>query len=101
MNKTILLTCCIIIGITSLSVQAADGPLVHSVFFKLKCEKGSEAEGAFYQAAMELADIPGVQKLKWFSEISPKNSFCFIRLFCAAAWSDGCIASQPNNRRRA
>lgn len=75
MNKTIKLTCCIVIFITGLSVQAADGRMVHSVFFKLKCDKGSEAEGAFYQAAMELADIPGVQKFKWLSEISPKNSF--------------------------
>ena len=75
MNKTILLTCCIIITITGFSVEAAEGPLVHSVFFKLKHDKGSEAERAFYDAVMQLSDIPGVQSLKWLSEVSPKNDF--------------------------
>ena len=75
MNKTILLTCCIIITITGFSVEAAEGPLVHSVFFKLKHDKGSEAERAFYDAVMQLSDIPGVQDLKWLNEVSPKNDF--------------------------
>jgi hypothetical protein len=75
MNKTILLTCCIIITITGISVEAAEGPLVHSVFFKLKHDKGSDAERSFYDAAMQLADIPGIQKFEWLNEISPKNGF--------------------------
>ena len=75
MNKTILLTCCIIITLASFSVQAAEGPLVHSVFFKLKHDKGSDAERSFYDAAMQLADISGVQNFKWLNEISPKNGF--------------------------
>ncbi|MFZ9011973.1 MAG: family 16 glycoside hydrolase [Anaerohalosphaeraceae bacterium] len=75
MNKTIIFICCIIIGITSISVQAADAPLVHSVFFKLKHDKGSDAERSFYNAAMQLADMPGVQNFKWLNEQSEKNDF--------------------------
>ena len=75
MNKTIIFICCIIVGITSISVQAADAPLVHSVFFKLKHDKGSDAERSFYNAAMQLADMPGVQNFKWLNEQSEKNDF--------------------------
>jgi heme-degrading monooxygenase HmoA len=75
MNKTIIFICCIIITITGFSVEAAEGPLVHSVFFKLKHDKGSDAERSFYNAAMQLADISGVQNFKWLNEQSEKNDF--------------------------
>ena len=51
--------------------------ITHSVFFKLKHEKGSEAEAAFLAKAGKLADIPGVENFRALKETSPKNDFDF------------------------
>lgn len=47
----------------------------HSVIFKLKHARGSEAEKRFMNAAMRLASIPGVLNFKGFRQISKKNTF--------------------------
>lgn len=56
-------------------LRAGEAPIVHSVFFKLKYEKGSAGEKAFYQKIMRLARIPGVEDFQWLKEVSPKNGF--------------------------
>ena len=47
----------------------------HTVFFKLKTASGSEAEAAFFDAAKQLALIPGVKNFKVLKQISAKNNF--------------------------
>ena len=47
----------------------------HSVIFKLKHARGSEAEKRFMEAAMRLASIPGVLNFKLFRQTSKKNTF--------------------------
>lgn len=49
----------------------------HTVAFRLKHERGSEAERDFLRAACELATIEGVQKFECLRQTSPKNNFTF------------------------
>ncbi|VGO16125.1 hypothetical protein PDESU_04715 [Pontiella desulfatans] len=51
--------------------------IVHSVFFKLKHDKGSPAETGFLEKAAGLASIPGVGNFQVLKETSPKNHFAF------------------------
>ena len=51
--------------------------IVHSVFFKLQHETGSEAERDFLAKTTDLAKIPGVKNLRLLQEVSPKNPFTF------------------------
>ncbi|WP_222846330.1 Dabb family protein [Pontiella sulfatireligans] len=51
--------------------------IVHSVFFKLKHDKGSQAEAGFLAQAAELSGIPGVENFQTLKETSPKNNFDF------------------------
>ena len=50
-------------------------PIIHSVFFKLKHEAGSQAEAEFIKKARGLASIPGVEDFKVLREVSPKNDW--------------------------
>tara|TARA_R110002167_G_scaffold134051_12_gene319415 strand:+ start:2337 stop:2636 length:300 start_codon:yes stop_codon:yes gene_type:complete len=49
--------------------------IVHSVIFKLKYPKDSEAEAHFLAAAMQLVNIPGVLNFQAFRQTSKKNKF--------------------------
>lgn len=49
----------------------------HTVVFRLKHERHSDAEKDFLQAAKALAAIPGVQKFEQLRQVSPKNDFTF------------------------
>jgi len=49
----------------------------HSVIFSLKHHPGSPEERAFFDAARELATIPGVEQFSCLRQISPKNQFAF------------------------
>ncbi|QLE03056.1 Dabb family protein [Galbibacter sp. BG1] len=49
--------------------------ITHSVFFKLKHPKGSEAEKAFIEKATALQSIPTVKNMKAVKEIGKKNDF--------------------------
>ena len=51
--------------------------IVHSVFFRLHHESGSEGETAFFEKAAILERISGVCNFKVLQEVSPKNSFTF------------------------
>ena len=51
--------------------------ITHSVFFKLKHERESDAEADFLRQAAELAAIPGVEQFQILEETSPKNTFSF------------------------
>jgi hypothetical protein len=51
--------------------------IVHSVFFKLKHEKGSVGERIFLDKATALGNLPFVIDLKCVVELSPKNDFDF------------------------
>lgn len=44
----------------------------HTVVFRLKHEAGSAAEKAFLDAALILADIPGVERFERLRQVSPK-----------------------------
>lgn len=54
-----------------------DDMITHTVYFKLKHEKGSEAEAMFLKKAMDLGAISTVHNLRCVKEVSPKNSFDF------------------------
>ncbi len=56
-----------------LASTAFSGPIIHSVFFKLKHDPGSQAETAFLVEARKLAAIPGVRNFEILKETSPKN----------------------------
>ena len=51
--------------------------IVHSVFFRLKHDAGSEAEHGFLAKTAVLAKIPGVGSFRVLEEVSPKNAFTF------------------------
>ena len=47
----------------------------HTVAFRLRHAAGSPEERAFLEAALVLADIPGVERLEQFRQVSAKNDF--------------------------
>jgi hypothetical protein len=49
----------------------------HTVVFRLKHEKGSDAERLFLANALGLASIPGVEKFEQLRQVSGKNDFDF------------------------
>ncbi|NQZ59201.1 MAG: Dabb family protein [Lentisphaeraceae bacterium] len=49
----------------------------HTVTFKLKHESGSIEEKSFLDEALELADLPTVQKFECLKQIGSKNNFDF------------------------
>ena len=50
----------------------------HTVAFRLRHPIGSTEEQAFLDAAaLELADIPGVERFEQFRQVSAKNDFTF------------------------
>ena len=49
----------------------------HTVAFRLRHPAGSDDERAFLEAALALADIPGVQRFEQLRQTSPKNDFTF------------------------
>ncbi len=49
----------------------------HTVVFKLKHAKESQAEVDFLRAAQKLADIPGVKNFECLCQISEKNRYDF------------------------
>lgn len=51
--------------------------ITHTVFFKLKHAKGSDAERMFFSAAQNLANLPGVRNFKRLKQLSTKNNFDF------------------------
>ena len=55
--------------------EQSDDMITHTVYFKLKHEKGSEAEKIFIQKAVDLGAISTVHNLRYVKEISPKNDF--------------------------
>ena len=66
----------LIAGCTSPSTPIKEKPMItHSVFFKLKHDKGSEAERVFLTKATALAAVPGVGNYQLLEEVSPKNEF--------------------------
>lgn len=63
----------------------------HTVVFALKHPSGSDAEKDFLNAALVLADIPGVTKFEQLRQVSRKNqySFGFSMEFADQAAYDG------------
>lgn len=55
--------------------QNTNNMITHTVYFKLKHEKGSDAEKAFIQKALDLGAISTVHNLRCVREVSPKNNF--------------------------
>jgi hypothetical protein len=49
----------------------------HTVVFRLKHPVDSPAEKDFLQAALALADIPGVQNFEQLRQVSQKNDYTF------------------------
>jgi hypothetical protein len=49
----------------------------HTVVFRLRHTRGSEAELSFLVAARELASIPGVQRFELLHQVGTKNDFTF------------------------
>lgn len=49
----------------------------HTVVFSLKHASGSTDEQAFLDAALVLADIPGVEKFERLRQVSPKADYAF------------------------
>ena len=49
----------------------------HTVAFRLKHARGSEAEKSFLEAGKALAGIPSVVKFEQLAQTSPKNDFHF------------------------
>lgn len=47
----------------------------HTVVFRLKHPKGSEAETSFLTDARALAAIPGVEAFEQLRQVSPKNDY--------------------------
>ena len=55
--------------------ETTDDMIIHTVYFKLKHDKGSEAEKIFIQKALDLGAISTVNNLRYVREVSPKNDF--------------------------
>lgn len=51
--------------------------ITHTVFFTLKHPEGSIEEKKFFDAAGELASIPGVQHFERVQQISAKNRYVY------------------------
>ena len=51
--------------------------ILHTVAFKLKHERGSEAETNFLKAGNALANLPMIQNFKCYKQTSQKNDFDF------------------------
>ena len=51
--------------------------ITHTVTFRLKHERGSEAETDFLQAARALADLWMVRNFKCYKQTSPKSGYDF------------------------
>jgi hypothetical protein len=49
----------------------------HTVVFRLKHERYSDAEKDFLETAKILAKIPGVERFEQLKQVSPKNDFTF------------------------
>jgi hypothetical protein len=49
----------------------------HTVVFRLKHARYSDAETAFLEAAKILTGIPGVKKFEQLKQVSPKNDYTF------------------------
>ena len=49
----------------------------HTVVFKLKHDKGSQAESDFLKAIRQLSDIPTVKQFECLRQISKKNHYDF------------------------
>jgi hypothetical protein len=49
----------------------------HTVVFRLKHERGSEAERLFLANALGLAAIPGVENFEQLRQVSVKNNYDF------------------------
>lgn len=49
----------------------------HTVAFRLRHAPGSPAEAAFIEAALTLAEIPGVQRFERMRQVSTKNDYGF------------------------
>ncbi|MCM5663723.1 Dabb family protein [Galbibacter mesophilus] len=49
--------------------------ITHTVFFKLKHPKGSDAEKVFIEKATALKAIPTVKNMKAVKEVGKKNNF--------------------------
>lgn len=49
----------------------------HTVAFRLRHPEGSPEESAFLDAALTLADVPGVERFEQFRQVSAKNDFAF------------------------
>lgn len=55
--------------------QTKDDMITHTVYFKLKHDKGSEEEQLFIRKALDLGGISTVHNLRCVKEVSPKNNF--------------------------
>ena len=49
----------------------------HTVAFRLKHPRGSEAETSFLAAGSKLATIPGVERFEQLRQVSAKNDYHF------------------------
>ena len=49
----------------------------HTVAFRLRHSPGSEEERDFLDTALQLGDIPGVERFEQLRQTSPKNDFTF------------------------
>jgi hypothetical protein len=55
-----------------------NGPITHSVFFRLRHPSGSPEEAAFLETSRRvLAPIPGVEGFRVLRETSRKNDYAF------------------------
>ena len=65
-------------GVLPRNVAVKRDPMIrHTVAFTLAHPAGSEKEAAFLEAALVLADIPGVTSFERLRQSSPKNNFDF------------------------
>lgn len=69
--------------------------ITHTVFFKLKHDKGSEQEKDFFNAAQVLAQIPGVLNFETVQQTSSKNNFDYG--FTMQFSSQGAYQNYNNN----
>ncbi|MEJ4090103.1 Dabb family protein [Galbibacter orientalis] len=71
----LLLTFLTTLAITSCNSSSNKDMITHTVFFKLKHPKGSEAEKIFIEKAVALKSIPTVLNMTSVKEIGKKNDF--------------------------
>lgn len=57
--------------------ETKDNMITHTVYFKLKHDKGSDEEATFIRQALDLGAIKTVHNLRCVKEVSPKNNFDF------------------------